>query len=117
MKQLARACIAVLALGIVPASAADLRMPTKAPPLAPAPVATWTGCYVGANIGGAWANEDYVDPLAIPPAPLGGHTASGVIGGGQVGCDYQFGNFVIGARGMFDGADLTGNHVFPPVAG
>ena len=89
-------------------------MPTKAPVAAPvAPPPTWTGCYIGVNIGGGWARERYTDPLAAVPAdaPLGSHTASGVVGGGQVGCDYQFGNFVIGAQGMFDASDMKGNHV------
>src|SRR5215216_2452140 len=87
-------CIAALAIIAVPASAADLRMPTKAPP-AVAPVATWTGCYIGANIGGGWARERYIDPLEAPPDNLlGSHTADGVVGGGQVECDYQAGAWV-----------------------
>jgi outer membrane immunogenic protein len=117
MKHLAQtACMALLALAAVPASGADLgRMPTKAPVAAPiAPAVTWTGCYIGGNVGGGWAREKYTDPLApAAEAFLGSHTASGVVGGGQVGCDYQFGQFVIGARGMFDAADLKGNHLLP----
>jgi outer membrane immunogenic protein len=114
MKHILSAGLAVLALGAVPAGAADIRMPTKAPPaVAPAPVATWTGCYIGGNVGGGWADEKYSDPLVLPPDNfLGKHTATGVVGGGQVGCDFQVGNFVIGAQGMFDAADLTGEHLF-----
>lgn len=117
MKNLASACLAILAIGAIPASAADMRMPTKAPPIAAPPVATWTGCYIGANIGGGWAKETYTDPLVLPPdlPGLGSHTASGVMGGGQVGCDWQLGQWVVGARGMFDASDLTGNHLFPVV--
>jgi outer membrane immunogenic protein len=116
MKNLASACLAILAIGAIPASAADMRMPTKAPPMAAPPVATWTGCYIGANIGGGWAKETYTDPLAVFPEPagLGSHTASGVMGGGQVGCDWQMGQWVVGARGMFDASDLTGNHLLLP---
>src|SRR5262245_22432747 len=114
MKRFAFACLAVAALGAAPASAADQRMPTKAPPLAaPAPVVTWTGCYIGVNVGGGFASEKYRDPLAAPPDDfLGKHDANGVVGGGQIGCDYQFGAWLIGAQGMFDGADLTGDHLF-----
>jgi outer membrane immunogenic protein len=46
--------------------------------------------------------------------PKGEVTASGWLGGGQVGCDYQFANnWVIGVRGMWDGANLTGSNPAP----
>jgi len=114
MKRVASGILALLAVSIVPAVAADLRVPTRAPVgVAVAPVATWTGCYIGGNVGGGWAYERYTDPLAAPPdAFLANHTASGVVGGGQVGCDLQYGNWVFGAQGMFDAADLTGEHFF-----
>jgi hypothetical protein len=46
---------ATIGLVVSQASAADL--PRKAPPYMPPPVPalTWTGCYFGGNIGGAWA--------------------------------------------------------------
>ena len=47
--------IALLALGVAPAMAAD--MPVKAMPAAP-PVPTWTGFYIGVNGGGAWGSVD-----------------------------------------------------------
>ena len=114
MKRFALACLAVAALSPAPASAADQRMPTKAPPLAaPPPAISWTGCYIGVNIGGGFASDKYFDPLVPPPDNfLGKHEPSGVVGGGQVGCDYQYGAWVFGARGMFDGADLNDNHFF-----
>jgi len=110
----ASACAALLAIAAaVPADAADLgRMPTKAPPLVAPPV-TWTGCYVGANVGGGWADKHYFDPLAGDPLAfdLGSHTASGIVGGGQIGCDFQSGNWVFGLQGMFDGADMSATHL------
>jgi outer membrane immunogenic protein len=109
----ASAFVAVLAIAAAaPASAADLapRMPTKAPPLIAPPVA-WTGCYIGANIGGGWAHKHYTDPVPVPPVDLGSHTADGVVGGGQIGCDYQAGAWVFGVQGMFDGADLQAEHL------
>src|SRR5262245_58299456 len=96
---------------IAPASAADL--PVKAPRVAPAPVVTWTGCYIGGNGGYGWARKEYVDPLDVPPANLGSHDAKGGVGGGQVGCDYQTGAWVFGVQGMFDGASLRGEHLVP----
>ena len=60
---------------------------------------TWTGCYIGGNVGGAFGN-------ASASGPTGGAVSgngSGFAGGGQIGCDYQFaGGFVIGVRDMLD---------------
>ena len=44
--------------GAFPAMAAD--MPLKAPPPPPAPVFTWTGCYLGGSVGGIWRQTDNV---------------------------------------------------------
>lgn len=117
MRYLAGACLALLAFGSIPTDAADLRVPARTPLAAPVvPVVTWTGCYIGGNVGGGWAYERYSDPLAAPPENfLANHTASGVVGGGQVGCDLQYGNWVIGAQGMFNAADLTGEHLFDEI--
>ena len=49
------ASVAFAALGTSVAGAAD--MPVKAPPPPPPPVFSWTGFYIGGNIGGAWANQ------------------------------------------------------------
>jgi len=97
-------------LGICSASAAD--MPLKAPMRAPVPVLSWTGCYIGANIGGGWADKTYTDPLAVfPDNILGSHTATGVLGGGQIGCDYQVGRWVFGVQGAGEAADLSATHL------
>ena len=102
---------AFAALAAAPAVAAD--MPVKAvraPP--PAPVMlTWTGCYIGANIGYGFGKKDWSDPEVGLPA--GSHDINGVVGGGQVGCDYQVGAWVFGIQGLFDGANLKGNHRNP----
>jgi outer membrane immunogenic protein len=85
-----------LAVGSSYAYAADL--PVKAPVVAPVyapPVATWTGFYLGANVGGGFANVD-----------VGGVSShlNGVIGGGQAGYNWQTGNFLIGIEGDFQGS-------------
>ena len=89
---------AILSAGLligVQAYAADI--PYKAPPapapmLSPAPVATWTGFYVGANVGYGWAN------VGVEGASS---DLSGIIGGGQVGYNYQMGQWVLGVEGDF----------------
>ena len=113
------AAIAALAAG--PAVAADLRArpaPVYKSPPPVAPSFTWTGCYVGGNVGGAWAYKRESDPTRLvrpflPGQDLGSHAAGGFIGGGQVGCDYQVGSWVIGAQGMFDWTDLKGDNLQP----
>jgi outer membrane immunogenic protein len=77
MKKILVAGIAAAAFCGAPAIAAD--MPVKAPPMVAAPYDPWTGCYVGANVGGGWGHEighfsndvEYID-----------NKPSGVIGGG-----------------------------------
>jgi outer membrane immunogenic protein len=102
------------ALGIGPAFAADLSKPvyTKAP--AAIPLANWTGCYGGGNIGAGWQRTAVTDAEAgtQPPLDAGSDTGLGFVGGGQIGCDYQFAsNWVVGMQGMFDGASVNGNHL------
>jgi outer membrane immunogenic protein len=64
-------------------------------------VFSWTGFYVGANIGGAWAHNDWTDTRFLTNF----NNNNGVfIGGGQIGANYQIGNFVIGSEADFDGA-------------
>lgn len=96
-------CAATLAAA--PALAADLSRPvyTKAPP-PPVPVFSWTGIYIGANIGGAWTRDSVTDTLTGATFSTDN---SGFIGGGQVGVNYQFSNFVIGAEWDMDGTSLS----------
>jgi outer membrane immunogenic protein len=49
----------------------------------------------------------------VAGADLGSHTAGGVIGGGQIGCDYQAGVWVFGLQGMFDGSGMEGSNTDP----
>ena len=92
---------AAIGLAASQASAADLpQRPAYAAPVMMAPAATWSGCYVGGNIGGAFGDASVTGPDGGTVSTNG----SGFAGGGQVGCDYQFsGGWVIGFRDMFDG--------------
>jgi outer membrane immunogenic protein len=88
-------------LGVVTwqsAYAADL--PVKAPPpavVAPAP--TWTGCYIGGNVGATWGGGEINTNVGTAS---GSSNGASFAGGGQIGCDYQTGQFVFGLRNMFD---------------
>jgi len=111
-----------------PVWAADI--PTKAPaPTPPAIAATnWTGCYIGAHVGGGWGGRELSAPVGFPvagPLPLFGSTslsidqwATGALGGGHAGCNYQFANnWVVGIKGDFSAADLVGNRTLALDAG
>jgi len=86
-------------------------MPMKAPP---APVYQWTGCYVGGNIGGGASGTNFGstvdpgtylvggDPATVGGSGAGGANANGLLGGGQVGCNWQSGTLVLGLEGDFD---------------
>ena len=92
--------VALIALGTTAAGAADLAV--KAPPPPPPPVFSWTGFYIGANIGGAWANNNWRDTLFL--TNFNNNNNAVFIGGGQIGGNYQIGNFVIGGEWDFDWA-------------
>jgi outer membrane immunogenic protein len=103
------------------ALAADL--PVKARPLpAAAPVFSWTGFYIGANIGWGWANGD-VDVQPLPSAttfvnllPQTLRTKpDGVIGGVQLGYNFQTGPWVFGFETDFQGADMKGTFIESPI--
>jgi outer membrane immunogenic protein len=102
------------------AMAADLGRPARAPVYVPPVVAVpfgyrWTGCYIGGNGGGIWADRDWSDPV-FGLGNFGSHTASGALGGFQGGCDYQRGNWVFGVGGDWDWASANAsnaNTVFP----
>jgi outer membrane immunogenic protein len=99
------AIIAFVAAGLAaPALAADLsRGPiTKAPP-AVAAAFSWTGCHIGGHIGGAVSEETTTNAAGVSIS----HDSPGFVGGGQLGCDYQFASrWVVGIEGRADGVDL-----------
>jgi outer membrane immunogenic protein len=119
MKTILHGAIAAVAFS---ATAFGADLPARTYTKAPAPVAaiaSWTGCYIGGNVGGGWDRQGYtnVNPQRLPNFDLGSERNAGVIGGGQIGCDYQAGAWVIGAQAMFEAADLRGsNHVVPGAA-
>src|SRR3974390_3869523 len=97
MKRVLLGSVAATALFATSAFAADLPVRHVAP--APLPVVaptTWSGCYVGGNLGGAFG-----DASLSGAAGTVSKNGSGFAGGGQIGCDYQFGGgWVIGFPGM-----------------
>jgi outer membrane immunogenic protein len=127
-----------------PALAADL-LKAPAMPLG-GPVLSWTGWYIGATAGYGWSSDGGVDNFATssfcntglnwcqpggpPPsanlallAAIPPHLSpdpKGFIGGGEIGYNYQVGQFVLGLEADFSGADIKGSDAqvgSSPVAG
>jgi outer membrane immunogenic protein len=127
MKKIMLGAVALVALSLsAPASAADLaaRPYVKAPP-PPEPIYTWTGFYIGANVGWGWARNRYtgatdgtsggVPFLEQTIQSVTGGTAqrdlNGILGGGQFGFNYEFvPHWVVGLEADADAADLTGSN-------
>jgi outer membrane immunogenic protein len=113
------AAVLAIAFSIGAASAADLPSIKGPPVYVPPPIFSWTGFYAGVNLGYGFGNNDpdygahtffFTPPL--PAAPVGAvwvgrPLLSGVIGGGQVGYNYQFNPWlVVGLETDIQGADL-----------
>lgn len=90
------------------AMAADL--PSRAPPpvyIPPAPIFTWTGVYIGGQIGYTWGqiNTQLGDRFGNVTAL--NTQGNGVIGGAHIGYNLQLNQFVIGLEGSVDGTSLS----------
>jgi outer membrane immunogenic protein len=107
MKKFLLAGVAVLALGVAAASAADLpRRPQQMPMKAPlyTPPFTWTGAYVGVYGGGGWGRSDFSAPFASS-----GFDMSGAVAGGTVGYNWQLGQAVFGVEADGGWSDISGS--------
>ena len=121
-----------LAVSTVSALAADLPS-LKAPPVVVPPPPLWTGFYFGANVGGIFDASTGASISAAPlfndttgaalgaPSYFGAASAAsiasnaslsnaGVIGGGQIGYNWQFNNsFLAGLEADIQGTTLSSN--------
>jgi outer membrane immunogenic protein len=119
---------AVLSSGL--AFAGDLGTPAQAPIYMKAPAAvpySWSGFYGGVNAGwiGSTGNTITLTGTDTGTSGLGSMLADGVIpstvnlgyngflGGGQLGYNWQSGNWVFGLEGDIDGASAKSSGIFP----
>jgi outer membrane immunogenic protein len=109
---------AILAYAPAPVSAGDFLA-------SPDEMYQWGGFYIGGQIGGAWsdtgwhnANNNWFNTLG-PTRVINNFdidAGSGVLGGGQVGYNFQSGPWVFGVEASIAGTDLEGSRrssVFP----
>ena len=103
--------IAAVALSLGSASAADL--PARAPAYvaAPAPVLLWNGGYVGFNVGYGWSSVS-----ATYLGATGSEDFNGVVGGGQIGYNWQWTSLVLGVEADFQGTDQRNDYLVGGVA-
>src|SRR6266850_2155131 len=96
-----------------PASAADL---LKAPVMPLGPAFSWTGFYIGANVGWGWSDQavnfsgspSTVAAIARGQIPSSlANNPNGPLGGVQVGYNWQTGAFVLGIEADIDAADIN----------
>lgn len=105
--------LAVAGLGVSAASAADLRVAPVRAPLA----YDWSGFYIGGNAGYGWGRLDWTDQTSggLFPDYLPGegfsNRISGVLGGGQIGFNYQAGTWLIGVEAILDASALKGSQL------
>jgi outer membrane immunogenic protein len=131
MRRIALSLLAATAIGLVTgqgASAADMGIPMKAPPVAPpVPLFNWTGIYAGGffgmglsrnqftganNVLSPTLNEGICEGTCSVAGQSGSHNGLGPLGGFTLG--YRFQNagspLVWGLEGQFAFADLAGSH-------
>jgi outer membrane immunogenic protein len=122
MNRLSLLIALLFAMPTASAMAADLPIPTKLD----GPGFSWTGFYVGANGGAAWANERVSQTFTAPPPFLAVDTAaisaasssslqpSSALFGAQAGYNRQWGNWVVGGELDIDYLGLQGSNANTP---
>jgi outer membrane immunogenic protein len=102
------------AITAVPAQAADMGVPSRSyyPPLPPA-IYDWTGIYLGGHVGGGIltdsVSQNGVSLGGFNLANTGNLRPAAVIGGAQVGANYEFAPWVVGIEGAWTGSAIDGN--------
>jgi outer membrane immunogenic protein len=104
---LASACTLALAGSAI---AADL--PVTPPPI---PVFTWSGVYLGGQIGYGWGNDNGnvynfgpLGPVTVPNAfASSGTNPHGVVGGAHIGNNWQVNQWVFSLESDVDGSGLS----------
>src|SRR5437588_11153885 len=111
MRKLGLSSIALVTFAGSAVMAADLpppAAPVYRPPPVVVPAFSWTGCYIGGHVGGAWVNAHAYDTngvitgiagVPLVHGDLGAHTVAGFAGRGQLGGEHCADRSVLGIVG------------------
>ena len=124
MKRLLIGIAAVAAIFASGALAADLpaRTYTKAPVYVD-PVYNWTGFYIGGNVGYSWGRSSDTSSLTntagtVLFASTDKSNLDGIVGGGQIGYNWQMQSWLFGLEADIQGTGEKGSRAFTcPVGG
>jgi outer membrane immunogenic protein len=99
-------------------SAADLGAYTKTPAYI-VPAYSWSGAYIGFNVGYGWGQSSDTAVLGAPSlfTDTARSNMNGIVGGGQVGYNVQMQNWVMGLEADFQGTNQKTSHSFTCPAG
>ncbi|HTE76924.1 MAG TPA: outer membrane protein [Xanthobacteraceae bacterium] len=108
------------AASVAPARAADIAVPGPSyyPKSIPPPaIYDWTGIYVGGHVGGGILT-DSVSQTATSPTGFnltnsGSLRPAGVLGGAQIGANYEFAPWVVGVEGSWTDSTISGSTLIP----
>jgi outer membrane immunogenic protein len=103
---------ALLALGYTVASAADLPSRVVSPAVAPPPVYSWTGIYLGANVGYGFGQQT---PMSLYSGNFDAfdYNTNGWLAGVTFGAQIQSGRTVLGLEGDIAWTDIDGSSTGP----
>jgi outer membrane immunogenic protein len=110
IRKLLLASVGALALA---GSAVAADLPSRAPPpvyVPPVPIFTWTGVYIGGQVGYAWGNNNITWGDNYGSFGSFNEQGNGVIGGAHVGYNLQLGQWVVGLEGDVDGSSISHNN-------
>jgi outer membrane immunogenic protein len=122
MGRFARICLiqALVILAVMPAldaRAADIAVPapTYYPTYLPPALYNWTGVYFGGHVGGGILTDSVSQngTALFPLEGSGNLRPAGVLGGAQLGANYEFAPWVVGAEVSWTDSGISGSTLIP----
>jgi len=105
-----QATLAAFAILVVTGFARAADLPRSNPVYVPAPTAftNWTGFYIGGSVGGGWASANTDFSVGGAGFASATNNLSGVLGGAQLGYNWQAGPAVFGVETDFQFTGMKG---------